>query len=663
MTWENYEIVGSYNNQRYPVIDSERTINQFEYIDSQNKKSKSLIFTSGLTNSEINFFPNTEGFRKSFVFKDSMYHVVGNEVYRIDNTFSFSHIGTISGNPNYVGIDANTFQIIFVDGINGWIYDTDVNLFEQITDSSFPAKPIDVCSLDGFFVVADGDTNNFKLSSFNNGLIWGVSTANFNATNGSPNLVLTSGSVLNYAIGTPVLFTIVVAPFSLSTTYYVVFNDGINTIRLSSAKGGAAINFTATGSGTITNLGQLQVGSITTHPGNIIACRTLYRKLFLFSSYYTEVWENQGIGTNLPFRRNNSLLMEYGTPSRASIITGFNKMFFLSQTQDGLGSVMEVVGTQPFPISNRALDFQLSQYAQNQLIGENDPLGILIKENGLIFYRLNFTDANKTFVYNESMSNPETEDGRRWHEEELLNGDRHPAQSHVYFQGNNYYGDYRFPALYIVDSNNCTNDGESIRRVRIGRAIGDPTYKRVRIDRYHLDLLQGQIVNSQFNLPFTADPTTDMITVESTIGLVTGSLVTLSSSYGQLPIPLAVNTNYYVILISLTNIRLATSYNNAIDNIYIDIVSTGFTPNTIKYTKIEDINPTVFLSYSKDGGQSYGNKLSSPMGAVGERSFRTVWRKLGVIPRGQYFVPKIEFFTQVPYIILGAAWVYEQLPE
>ncbi len=51
------------------------------------------------------------------------------------------------------------------------------------------------------------------------------------------------------------------------------------------------------------------------------------------------------------------------------------------------------------------------------------------------------------------------------------------------------------------------------------------------------------------------------------------------------------------------------------------------------------------------------------MGKLGERTFRTVWRKLGVIPRGQGFVPKIEFFQDIPFIILGAAWFFEVLPE
>ncbi len=73
--------------------------------------------------------------------------------------------------------------------------------------------------------------------------------------------------------------------------------------------------------------------------------------------------------------------------------------------------------------------------------------------------------------------------------------------------------------------------------------------------------------------------------------------------------------------------------------------------------------PTVFLSISKDGGQTYGNELHGEMGKIGERTYLTVWRKLGTTPRGQGFVPKIQFFNTIPFVLLGAAWDFEVLPE
>ena len=621
MTIQNYDIVGSYNNQRVSSIDAERSVNLFEYLDPLGKKPKSLINTSGLINTEITFPAATGGFRAQFVFDEFEYSVIGVNVYRTSPTGATSQINTgpiaFSSSINgYVGIDANTFQIIFVDGAFGWIYDTITGIWSQITDASFPLNPIDVCYLDGFFNVANGETNNFYLSSFNQGLIWGTDggAVTFTMAAGSSTIVLTSGSFLNYQVGTPVVFAGGGLPAELvaGTTYFVVSTIA-NQITVSATPGGAAIVSGAGGGGTLTNNGQLQVGSITTHPGEIVACRTLYRRLFLFSENYTEVWENAGAGGPLPFRRNNSLLMEFGTPAIGSISVSFDMMIFLSQSKDGLGSVMQVIGTESIPISNRALDFQLAQYAANPQDvtlnpGVSDCRGFLIKENGLIFYRMNFTYANHTFVYNATLSNPTREEGKLWHEEEVLNGNRHPAQTHAYFNGVNYVGHYSLPILYQIDSQTFSNDGESIRRMRITKAVVPPGYQRLRIDRFQIDLLQGNVENENDSVleQDLATEALDLILTEDGLDLI----------------------------------------------VELGMIAGGFI----------DI-PYAFLSISKDGGQTYGYRLRAPMGDLGQRTYRTLWRKLGTIPRGQAFVCKVEFFDQIPIVILGASWGVDVLPE
>lgn len=621
----DYDIVGSYNNQRISSIDAERSINMFEYIDSLGKKKKCLINTSGLINSNITFVGASNGFRAQFIFNNIEYSVIGNSVYRSTPSGGTSLLGTLTTSFGYVGVDANTFQVIFVDGAKGYTWDTTVGNvlpFQQITDKSFPLMPIDVCYLDGFFVVVNGNTNKFRLSSFDQGMVWGPAANNFTVPISN---TLTIGlstiggdtTTANYATG--VLFSVSasgggsVLPTGLSPSvdYYSIFVDSTHikvATSYANAVAGTFINITAgSGSGTftITSRGQLQEGSVTSHPGTLVACRTLHRKLFLFSQFFTEVWENAGIGTNLPFRRNNSLLMEYGTAAIGSIAVGFDKMIFLSQDRDGLGAVMEVIGTESIPISNRALDFQLAQYAAvNQV---SDCVGFLIKENGLIFYRMNFTAANHTFVYNVTLSNPQQEETKLWHEEEVLSGDRHPAQTHVYFNGLNYVGHYSLPILYLLDSNTFTNDGQAIRRTRISKAFCPPGYQRTRVDRLQIDLLQGNIsaLGSSF-LPFT---------------LNTENGLTLTTESG------------------------------------LDILLEQALP------LYNPLNLEVFLSISKDGGQTYGYKKTATMGKIGQRTFRTVYRKIGTTKRGQAFVTKTEFFQAVPLVILGASWVFEILPE
>ena len=367
---KDFDIVGSYDNQRLSTINAERTVNMFEYIDEHGKKPKVLLSTAGLIDAELDFGAEMGGARADFVFNNAIYSVYGSSVFKTTGTTGalttnligrlLDSNGNVTSTTGFIGVDANTFQVIFVDGHNGWIWDTIANVFTLITDPAFPPVPLDVCYLDGFFVVANGGTNNFQLSEFNQGLVWGpdftTGTGNaFLATSGgSPNLVLSAGTTLNYQVGTPISFNgsgtlpVGLPAIAKGVTYFISSVVNATTFTISTTDGGIPITFSTTGSGSIfiTNSGQLQLGSITSHPGTIVACRTLHRRLFLFSQNFTEVWENAGKGTNLPIRRNNSLLMEVGTPAVGSITVGFDMMFFLAQDTDGLAGIVEVRGTE-----------------------------------------------------------------------------------------------------------------------------------------------------------------------------------------------------------------------------------------------------------------------------------------------------------------------------
>ena len=634
MQISDYELVGSYNNQRFTNIDAERSINLFEYIDPKVKKPRSLLSTSGILDTGLEFGATIGGFRAEFVLNNFEYLVIGSDIWRrdINNVLVKLNSTPLPTNTGYVGVDANNnqngSQILFVDGQIGCIWDTGSNQFtydianalalpgNTALDPNFPLHPIDVCFIDGFFVVANGGTNTFQLSGFNDAYSWGAVSNTFTADSTTDELLVAT----SYATGMQIQFTAgggLPNPLTASPTiYYAIFVDATHikvAATYADALAGNAINIATDGTppNTITNLtsgiiGQLQQGAINSHPGNIVGCRTLHRRVFLFSKNYTEVWENAGIGSNLPLRRNNALLMEYGTPSVGSIVTGFDKMMFLSQDRDGLGAVMEVIGTESIPVSNRALDFQLAQYAEAGQVA--DARGIFIKENGIIFYRLNFTAANHTYVYNVTLSNPLQEEGKLWHEEEVLNGDRHPAQTHGYFNGDNYYGSYNSPILYQVDSSFTTNDGEIIPRIRIGRAIVPATYNRTRCDRYMVDIIQGLA---------------DIINTVEILDLLTETSVPINTELDQ-------------------NILLESSGSIPI-----------FNPD----------DHTIYLSISKDGGVTYGYRQAATVGGTGRRTHRTVWRKLGVIPRGQAFVPKLEYYSRTQLIVLGAAWAYEIMPQ
>lgn len=73
---------------------------------------------------------------------------------------------------------------------------------------------------------------------------------------------------------------------------------------------------------------------------------------------------------------------------------------------------------------------------------------------------------------------------------------------------------------------------------------------------------------------FTADAGTDELTAASAHGLQTGQIVQVSTTT-TLPDPLAVTTDYYVIVVDTTKFKLATTLANALAGTEIDITDAG----------------------------------------------------------------------------------------
>lgn len=103
---------------------------------------------------------------------------------------------------------------------------------------------------------------------------------------------------------------------------------------------------------------------------------------------------------------------------------------------------------------------------------------------------------------------------------------------------------------------------------------------------------------------FTADDTTDICSYSSTASspsnILTGTRVRLTTTT-TLPAPLATATDYYVIKISDSTFKLATSYANAAAGTAIDITTTGTGTHTItwllpRYTNGAGLNAIFFNS-------------------------------------------------------------------
>lgn len=86
---------------------------------------------------------------------------------------------------------------------------------------------------------------------------------------------------------------------------------------------------------------------------------------------------------------------------------------------------------------------------------------------------------------------------------------------------------------------------------------------------------------------FTADAGTDILTTASDHGYVTGDSVVLTTSGADLPDPLAISTEYFVILVDSDEIQLATTYANAIAGTEINILDAGTGTHTIQKLSLQ----------------------------------------------------------------------------
>jgi hypothetical protein len=401
----DFPIVGSYSKDTVLKVSAEDAVNWYESLSPYGKKQNYLAPWPGLRITDT-FSVDGVG-RASYVQKNELaFAVVADTIYTIDDTLVINAESTVfTTTTGFVDIAGVENQVAFVDGVKLLLWDgTTVN--DETANLPTGTIPIGITSLDGFFVLIDGNPSNpnhVYISDLNDGTAWSAPTGNFALVNSRPTI--------------------------------------------------------------------------------LSACITLKRNIFLFGEVVGEVWNNQG-QPGYPFRRVNSILLEHGVKAKASLVEGYDKIFYLSHTKDGPGSVMMCNdGSLPEPISTKPVDETIQSFADT-----SDARGQVFRINGQIFYVLSFTNDNLTFVYNV--------DTQKWSRLEMLNGSRYVGEAHFYLDDKHLMLGVSNNHLYELNSSYLDNEVtpdeiESIHRCRIAHVFNAPTFERVRIDRFQVDMLQG----------------------------------------------------------------------------------------------------------------------------------------------------------------------------
>lgn len=168
----DYPIFGDYGKRPAVNFSSEDLINLYLINDPAGKKKYAFLSTPGLMHPKIVNTSTSES-RALYVYQGVMYGVFGADIYKFSSTLVPIYIGSIGTSAGFVSITANNAnQIIFVDGVSGYIYNTSTNVFAKITDSGFPPKPLNVAFLDGYFAIQLGESSYFQLCALNDGTKW-----------------------------------------------------------------------------------------------------------------------------------------------------------------------------------------------------------------------------------------------------------------------------------------------------------------------------------------------------------------------------------------------------------------------------------------------------------------------------------------------------------
>lgn len=175
-----FAFVGGAYKGRSSNINAQECTNLFPILDQEGGKSViSLAGTPGLA-SFTDLLLN-HGIRGVYVFKNLLYAVCWNHLYKIDTDGNYTTVGTLASLSGMVSMADNGLEMIIVDGSYGYIYNG--YKFGQITDPDFPGADT-VTYQDGYFIINRPGTDEFYISGLLDGYSWDA--LDFAAAEGRP---------------------------------------------------------------------------------------------------------------------------------------------------------------------------------------------------------------------------------------------------------------------------------------------------------------------------------------------------------------------------------------------------------------------------------------------------------------------------------------------
>jgi hypothetical protein len=192
-------------------------------------------------------------------------------------------------------------------------------------------------------------------------------------------------------------------------------------------------------------------------------------QLLLFGQYNIELWANSG-ATDFPYSRLGSGVLEVGLAAKWSLSKFRMGVAFLGQNRMGEVQIFSLEqNNQPQVLSVPELEFEIGTYIR-QFGSVADATGLGYRSVGHDFYQINFTRANKSWLY----------DGNSgiWSEMQT-NGGRHIANMATPYQNRTIVGDYASGKVLTLNDTVYTDNGLPILRRLRSKHLYDHDYAKI----------------------------------------------------------------------------------------------------------------------------------------------------------------------------------------
>jgi hypothetical protein len=333
-------------------------------------------------------------------------------------------------------------------------------------------------------------------------------------------------------------------------------------------------------------------------PDNLVALIVDHREVYLMGEASSEVWVDAGTSP-FPFQRIPGTSTQHGIAAPFSLARVGNSFAYVSRNSRGQAQIMQMNGYIPQRISTHAVENTLL----NQYI--DDAIAWTYQLEGHENYVVSFPTLNLTWAYDVTT--------QMWHKFLYVNDNnqyqRHRGNCSAVFQGMVLVGDYANGKIYELDTNNYTDDGQNIRRLRRApHLVSD--LQREYFSELQIQFQPGVGVGgfSNTNLP---------------------SGVTSNTIY--------LGTTYTLTADQSLNIRSFETY------------VLGNNQQLLPQSTLT--NPQAMLRWSNDGGSTWSNEHWASVGQQGKYKNRAIWRRLGMA-RDRIF--EVSVTDPVKFVIVSA---------